>query len=1099
MACKVTLPSLLPVIWTVLFFIHAEAVESKKNLTVAVLLPWTGTWPIGQRMGPAAAVAIDDINNNAALLPDHHLDFVWKDTGCSAREGMDVTMELYEELGENLRVIIGPGCDAVCGPIGVLAASWNVPIVSWGCASSHLSNKDEYPTFVRTVGPFTKTGGLFVSLLKHFGWTRAAILASTQQVWQTTSHAIKLALEDAGIAVAFFQSFDPGYVQMTERERAMHHDALETAKQKARILIFCADGGDVREMLLMAADLGIVNGDYVFVVINFATDAMLGENTWMGRDGRDDDARKVFNGLLNVHVHTPLLEDWEVLEREVRYRMAGPPFNRGMQRYEKVDVYAAMLYDAVMLYAMALDDALREGESEADGDRVAQLMKGRTFDGVAGEVSIDEYGDRSPNYVIQNLQGSRFEDIAEFATANQSLEMRDVDIVWAGGKTSPPIDSPECGWDNDLCMDDSSMSILQDVSRFKDQIVLGAVGSAVTFIALATTVIFFWYRRYKYEADLNDRSLWIVNYQDIVIENHDHRSTSSTDKVSSGSQAATGSKSMSKSIGGHTHTSSGSGNTDQNMFHTISSGKTVIGKYKGNVVAMKKIEKEKLVVTRKHLTEFKQMRDLLHENVNIFVGACIYPPRIYLITAFCSKGSLQDLLENDSIHLDNAFKMSIAVDIAKGMAFLHGTTIASHGRLKSSNCVVDSRWVVKVTDYGMGDFKCDQDDSAWESEHARYTDMFWTAPELLRCAAQGNYGSQKGDIYGYGIILAEIALRSGPYSAQSVLDPKGIIQAVKFGQEPVYRPFVPQDNCPHEMHRLMESCWTELPDRRPTFDSILSWLKKMNGGKLMSVVDNMFSMMEKYASNLEELVQERTSQLDEEKRKTDELLYRMIPVFVANKLKCGETIPPQTFESVTVYFSDIVGFTKLAAASSPLQVVDFLNDLYTLFDGVIEKYDVYKVETIGDAYMVASGLPELNGNRHVSEIATMALELLSSLKNFTIRHIPKKQLQLRCGFHTGAVVAGVVGLKMPRYCLFGDTVNTASRMESSGLALRIHVSWTSYVLLLDMGTFIMEKRGEVTIKGKGMVETYWLHGRSDMTFDLPDVTLAAPLEEHEFK
>ncbi|XP_066267244.1 atrial natriuretic peptide receptor 1-like [Branchiostoma lanceolatum] len=1086
MAFTVRLKSLIPLMLVVLFYNNTEAVESRKNLTVVVLVPWTGAWPIGKRMAPAAAVAIDDINNNDALLPAYHLDFVWKDTGCSAREGMDVTMELYEELRTDLRVIIGPGCDAVCGPIGVLAASWNVPVVSWGCASSHLSNKDEYPTFARTVGPFAKTGALFVSLLKHFGWSRAAILASTQQVWQTTSLAIKLALEDDGIAVAFFQSFDPGYAQMSERERAMHHDALETAKTKARILIFCANGGDVREMLLMAADLGIVNGDYVFVVINFAPDAILGENTWMGQDGRDEEAKRVFNGLLNVHVHTPLLDDWERLEREVRYRMAGPPFNRGMQRYEKVDVYAAMLYDAVMLYALALDDALNDGESETNGVRVAQLMTDRTFDGIAGTVSIDEYGDRSPNYVIQNLKGDRFEDIANFATANKSLEMRDVDVVWAGGKTSPPVDSPECGWDNDLCVDDSY------------QIALGAVGSAVTFLAVATTVIFFWYRKCMVERNLNNQSLWIIDYADIFIPEHP-LGHSTTTQGSTGSRVGAGSKSMSKSVGGHTHSSTGSGTTDTNIFHTIRSGKTIVGKYKGSWVAMKKIEREKLVITRKHLTEFKQMRDLLHENVNIFVGACIYPPRIYLITTFCSKGSLQDVLENDSIQIDNNFKMSFAMDIAKGMAFLHGTVIASHGRLKSSNCVVDSRWVVKVTDYGMGDFKCDQDESAWDSEHARFTDMFWTAPEQLRCAASGNYGSQKGDVYGYGIILAEIALRSGPYSAQSVLDPKGIIQAVKFGQEPVYRPFLPPDSCLHEMHRLMESCWAEMPDRRPSFASVISWLKKMNGGKLMSVVDNMFSMMEKYASNLEELVQERTSQLDEEKRKTDELLYRMIPVFVANKLKLGETIAPQTFESVTVYFSDIVGFTKLSAASSPLQVVDFLNDLYTLFDGVIERYDVYKVETIGDAYMVASGLPEMNGNRHVSEIATMALELLSSLKNFTIRHLPKKQLQLRCGFHTGAVVAGVVGLKMPRYCLFGDTVNTASRMESSGLALRIHVSWSSYVLLLDMGTFIMEKRGEVTMKGKGAVTTYWLHGRSDMHFDLPDVELAAPLEEHEFK
>ncbi|GFY60624.1 atrial natriuretic peptide receptor 1 [Trichonephila inaurata madagascariensis] len=239
-------------------------------------------------------------------------------------------------------------------------------------------------------------------------------------------------------------------------------------------------------------------------------------------------------------------------------------------------------------------------------------------------------------------------------------------------------------------------------------------------------------------------------------------------------------------------------------------------------------------------------------------------------------------------------------------------------------------------------------------------------------------------------------------------------------------------------------------------------------------LDNLLSRMEQYTNDLESLVEEKTQSLYDEKKKTDELLYQMIPKFVAEELKKGCHVKPEYYDSVTIFFSDIVGFTALSAESTPLQVVDFLNDLYSCFDAIIEDFDVYKVETIGDAYMVASGLPIRNGNDHAREIARLALKLLTTLVDFRIRHKPNKKLKIRIGIHSGPCVAGVVGLKMPRYCLFGDTVNTASRMESTSEALKIHVSHQTKTILEGFGTFIIVPRGEIEVKGKGMMKTYWL-------------------------
>ncbi|KAJ8021419.1 Atrial natriuretic peptide receptor 1 [Holothuria leucospilota] len=244
---------------------------------------------------------------------------------------------------------------------------------------------------------------------------------------------------------------------------------------------------------------------------------------------------------------------------------------------------------------------------------------------------------------------------------------------------------------------------------------------------------------------------------------------------------------------------------------------------------------------------------------------------------------------------------------------------------------------------------------------------------------------------------------------------------------------------------------------------------------ILYIAWNVTSSMQNFAQSLDE----KTQLLHHEKKRSDSLLYRMLPRSVANQLKIEQVVTAESYESVTVYFSDIVGFTVLSSKSSPMQVVTLLNGLYNLFDARIEKYDVYKVETIGDAYMVASGLPNRNGDKHAGEVATLALDLMDHLRNFIVPHQEDQTLQLRVGLHTGPCAAGVVGSKMPRYCLFGDTVNTASRMESHSLPMKIHISENCKSLLEKTGSYRFTSRGQVEIKGKGWMTTYWLEEKID--------------------
>ncbi|XP_063961025.1 soluble guanylate cyclase gcy-31-like isoform X1 [Lytechinus pictus] len=220
--------------------------------------------------------------------------------------------------------------------------------------------------------------------------------------------------------------------------------------------------------------------------------------------------------------------------------------------------------------------------------------------------------------------------------------------------------------------------------------------------------------------------------------------------------------------------------------------------------------------------------------------------------------------------------------------------------------------------------------------------------------------------------------------------------------------------------------------------------------------------------------------LDQEMKRTDSLLYQMIPRQVAEKLRRGEpaTSTCEVFTAVTILFSDVVGFTTICSRIPPMAVVSMLNGMYTKFDNLSELYEVYKVETIGDAYMVVSGAPTTT-KYHAVRIAEMSLGMRESMNDLRDPSSNSDIVKIRVGIHTGMVVAGVVGLKMPRYCLFGDTVNTASRMESTGEALKIHMSETTKADLDQWpGYYDIEERGSTVVKGKGAMKTYWLHGKT---------------------
>ncbi|GAA55188.1 guanylate cyclase soluble subunit beta [Clonorchis sinensis] len=226
-------------------------------------------------------------------------------------------------------------------------------------------------------------------------------------------------------------------------------------------------------------------------------------------------------------------------------------------------------------------------------------------------------------------------------------------------------------------------------------------------------------------------------------------------------------------------------------------------------------------------------------------------------------------------------------------------------------------------------------------------------------------------------------------------------------------------------------------------------------------------------------LEENLRKLDEEVKRTDELLYQMIPRAVAKRLRSGVAAVDtcETFEDVTLLLSDVVGFTTICGGLTPLEVVQLLNNLYGCFDGLAEKHKVYKVETVGDAYLIASGCP-VRTQLHAPIMAEMGIDMIQSANSIKDESKdPPEGIKIRVGLHTGTAVAGVVGVKMPRYCLFGSSVATVELMEQTSSPLRAQISEATRNKLIEYNVYDIEPKGSVKTKDGTIIETYWLNGK----------------------
>ena len=827
--------------------------------------------------------------------------------------------------------------------------------------------------------------------------------------------------------------------------RSTYLELLEKSSSQSRIIVVCAPSSIVRRLLLTADDLGMLSaGDFVFFNVDLFRNDLKLYKPWNDPKGPNEEnqrAKMAFESVLTISS----LSDFGDRFNSFRKKVEAVSVNI-LNRTENILVNSVVVnfYDALSLYGTALQSLLDTGESKENitGEKVTSQVWDKYHQGVLGEISFDSNGDRKTDFSLLDYNPSleMFEVVKIYHGISNRFETV-ADIHWPH-RDGPPPDVLDCGLGWHACETDETSIFI---------ILLGITLGILAGLLIGSIYIF---RHYKEEAKIASMT-WKIGVEDLMFGNMKRRS--SILRICQGSIYS-----------------------GDSMYEEAKQMYVTTAYYKGSRVAIKTIILENFSLSRQLLIELKQMADLHHDNLVRFHGVCMEQPM--LVTEYCPRGSLQDILEEEDISLDWNFKYSLINDILKGLRYLHTSDMRFHGNLKSSNCVVDSRFVLKLTDFGLHQLRRRKDTD--QTSYEFFKSRLWSAPEVLSNRSMLASGNQKGDIYSFGIIVHEVAERNGTWGMNSnLLEPKDIIERVT---KEHLRPSVSKLSMDDQLCSVMVKCWAE---DRPDINTVKAVISRINkDNKSSNILDNLLTRMEQYANNLETLIEERTQSYLEEKEKCENLLHELLPPSVADKLIQQETVAAESFPAVTIYFSDIVGFTNISVESTPMEIVDLLNDLYTCFDSIIQYFDVYKVETIGDAYMVVSGLPESNGQNHAPEIARMSLRILEKVGMFRIRHRPDDQLKIRIGLHSGPCVAGVVGIKMPRYCLFGDTVNTAARMESYGEPFKIHMSSSTTNILETFPSFKIEQRGEMEIKGKGKMVTYWLCGEN-----LPDKDKKAPL------
>ncbi|XP_055357920.1 atrial natriuretic peptide receptor 1-like [Paramacrobiotus metropolitanus] len=972
---------------------------------------------------PAYKLAVAEIRKDFGLNIKH--SFIEQDAIQSCEDLADYSYLVaqyyfHRRDPNNLFVLTTPGCDDLV-PLAQLSREWNTLILSSGVAFPTTLHQAFYPTAVSfSAVNFAAWAQTFAEIFKKFSWTSISFIYDRwghNSVYHLLIDSLKRNLDgqrNLSVPIVYKNLFYPVDTRAAVSEAEMS-EALKRARNVSRVILLAFQASETRRFMIMASKLNMTNSDYVYFAIEpFRNAEFFGTLKASYDDGNYETAKDAFKVLFQVTGSCSKYVNASGLRRvvdDIKHRSAIGYGVRYSADEEPSEIVLSS-YFAIKFFGVMLSKAFADSVDIYNGTLLAKTFLNKTEYITNQSITIDYSGDRVKDICIQsyNATTDKFEKVMYYDPSLTTLAEQNGGIVWKNGK--PPPNEPSCGYKGEGCPEQQSN-------------IATTLGIAVPIIIfmIAIAMLIAWKVRKEY--NLKD-DWWKVDKGDLIVP-----------EVLKGGMSKQSAFSLS----------------------TMGNDPKHIRRIRGNVVWVKKIAVTRnLILDRPTRLLLREIKLIAHGNIAELIGICMEANFLHFVYEFCGKGSLYHLLEK--INLDWEFRAALINDLIEGIIVIHGSVFKRHGYLNPHTCLIDKHFTLKLSEFGLYDLT--KNIAAPKQEASRHGTLSftnverWIPPELMYLQSEyfdirmlASVAGPDADIYALGGIMDAVLEES----ISSSLNENGQVRTMG-----------------PETQRLIAACQRSNAATRPTIEEVKRRFHERAGTKTGGFVDSLIRRMQKYARKLEFAVRDRTDALNAERKLCEKLLVEMLPKVIVEKLLAGCAIEPEHFYGVTIFFSLIVKFVEFVATHSPLQVVAFLNNLFTTFDDALSMYNVYKVETISDCYMVVSGMPIPNGNQHAGEICRMSLQLLALFKHSADQY----NMQLKIGINSGSCAAGVIGSKRPRYCLFGDTVNTASRLASHGEPSKIHISTATSALIMYCPEFKVVERGVVELKGKGKERTFWL-------------------------